>query len=115
MKSGQQFARGDAPRLRPRIRIRLVQIFDRERLVVERLRELERREPQPMPRVLSYFCAAYLAPTTILLHLAGHDGTAITPVQGLEASGLGDGADGQVPAAVGRDQGATVQTRAVAQ
>src|SRR6478752_1422439 len=104
VKSGQQFAGRDPSLFGPRVGVGLVQVLDREGLVIEGLPEFERRLCQPLPGLSGDLRPSHLAPTAILLHLAGHDRTAVGRAQRLKTTALGDRADGQVPAAVGRYQ-----------
>ena len=103
-------------RLGPGLGTRLVQVLDRERLVVEREAELRGDERQPVPRVRARICVeAVVQPAAVLLHLAGDLAAAVARAQRLEAAGgAREGADGEVPAGVGAHERAAVHHAAVA-
>src|SRR6202022_4275658 len=93
------------PRLRPCFGPGLVQILDGERFVVEREPQLRRDEREPAPGARTDLLEPVLQPAAVLLHLTRHVAAAIARSQRLETAGrTREGADGQVPAAVGADE-----------
>ena len=83
--------------------------------VVEGERQLLRHERDPAAGRPTDVLERDAGPAAILLHLAGDDRAAVARADGLEAArGPRQGADGEVPAAVGADESAAVHHAAVA-
>ena len=115
MRPGQPGAPAPPAIFGPTFGIGFVQVFDGERLVIEREAELFGNEPEPASEVASNRGESEIAPAFVLLHLSGDDRAAVGRAERLEAArGARERTDGEVPTAVGGNERTAVHHAAVA-
>src|SRR5690606_33555207 len=108
MKNRQSRTPRVLARFGPQLGLSLGQITDRERFVVVGVRELFGDQTQPTPRIAGDYRSSDAAPALVLVDLARYVAAAIFGAQRRKTSGLRQGANREVPAAVRRDEGAAV-------